>query len=1236
MTLSPEHRTPTTDHQTPSTVVGRLIRFCLENKLIVGLLVLFFVVCGIVVAPFDFDLGWFPRKPVPVDAIPDYSENQQIVFTDWPGHSPQDVQDRITLPLTSTLLGTDGVKSIRASSMFGFSSIYVIFKEGVDLDTARNRLNSKLQSLPRDMPDGVQPKLGPEATPVGQIFWYTLEGRDEDGKPTPGVWALHELRTIQDWYLRFDLLAAKDAEGDKPIAEVASVGGHTREYQVDVKPVALREHGVTLDQVFRAIKRSNIDVGARTMEINNVEYFVRGLGYVKSVEDIENSVVAVEDNVPLYVKDVAHVTLGPAPRRGALDKEGAEAVGGVVVVRYGANPLSAIKAVKDKLSTLGRRVDEPDGPFWLLHDQVRDLPGGGKSRVAVVPFYDRTGLIYETLDTLREALALEVLVTIIVVLVMVRHVRSSLLIAATLPLAILMCFIAMKVFGVDANIVALSGIAIAIGTIVDMGIVMCENIVRRLGEAGPDERRGEVIFRAASEVGGAVLTAVATTIVGFLPVFFMRGDAGKLFRPLAFTKTFVLLASIIVALTVIPVGARLLLRKRRPRPKRGAGGWASWIPILILVLIAAVLLTRYWMPLGPESNSILNFLFIVAMIGGLLAFFGVYRWLYPHLLRWCLAYKLAFLCVPGLLVLLGLTIWLGFDTIFGPVPKAAKSDGRTTFREGVSKKFPGLGREFMPPLDEGSFLYMPSTMPHASFGTSLRILKQLDMAIKSVPEVDLVVGKIGRAESPLDPAPVQMVETVITYKPEYGTNAKGERVRQWRDSVRSPDDIWKEIEKAAAMPGVTGAPKLQPIRTRIVMLQSGMRAKMGVKVFGPSLEAIQGAALRIERALRDVPSVNPATVSADRLIGKPYLEITPDRAVAGARYGLTVKDIQDVIEVAIGGKPITTTVEGRESYAVRARYPRERRELEELGKVLVATPSGAQVPLVQLTNLDDLDAVYRSGPVSIKSEDTYLVGYVTFGTQPGEPEVDAVEECRRILGEKIAAGELVLPEGVRYEFAGTYESQVRARRTLAWLLPLALFVIFIILYLQFRRVPTTLIVFSAIAVAWAGGFLLIWLYNQPGFLNVTLFDVNLRELFQMPAVDAEGALVSTVKLSVAVWVGFLALFGIASDDGVVMTTYLNQAFERRRPGSLDEIRDAVIAAAERRIRPCLMTSATTILALLPVLTSTGRGADVMVPMAIPSFGGMLVVLVSTLMTPVLYSWLEERRAASAQAAPGGP
>ena len=1220
-------------------ILGSIIRFCLENKLVVSLFVLFSVVWGISVAPFDWEAP-IPRSPVPVDAIPDIGENQQIVFTKWSGRSPQDVEDQITYPLTVSLLGVPGVKTIRSYSYFGYSSIYVIFKEDVDFYWSRSRILEKLSSLPPGtLPPSISPALGPDATALGQVYWYTIEGRDKNGKPTGG-WDLDEIRSVQDWNVRYAL------QGVDGVSEVASVGGFVKEYQVDVDPDAMRAYGVKLSDVIAAVKSSNIDVGARTIEVNNVEYVIRGLGFIKELSDLENTVVKASKDrkIPVYVKNIAKVSLGPALRRGALDKDGAEVVGGVVVVRYADNPLAAIKRLKEKINEISPGLPE------------KTLSDGSVSKLTIVPFYDRTGLIYETLGTLNSALAEEILVTIIVVVVMLLNLGSSLLISGLLPLAVLICFIFMKLFSVDANIVALSGIAIAIGTMVDMGIVLCQNILAHLKNKPEDKSSLETIYEASTEVAGAVLTAVLTTIVSFLPVFAMEAAEGKLFKPLAFTKTFALLAAIIVALTIIPPAAHLIFKKRvyGEKIKRlsyylqiALGIFALfWLRVFglaiialgvfwllqnkfadkierlrfknippetfvvtgIILLMVLYYLTSSWMPFGVDSSLLINLLFTGLLIAGALYLFKLFERSYPRILKWCLANKRRFLAAPAAIVLAGVLIWSQ------------------------------MGKEFMPSLDEGSFLYMPTTMPHASIGESLDQLKKLDMAVSQIPEVEMVVGKLGRADTPLDPAPISMYENVINYKSEYITDKdgrvlrfkhdwwKGEFLRdkdgelipdtggkpfrQWRDHIRSPDDIWKEISKAAKIPGVTAAPKLQPIAARLVMLQSGMRAPMGIKVKGPTLEAIEEVGLKLEKYLKEVPSVEPATVIADRIVGKPYLEIHIDRLEI-ARYGLSIQMVQDAIEVAVGGKPLTSTVEGRERYPVRIRYPRElRSSIGDLEKILIPTPTGQQIPLGELAEIK----FTRQAQV-IKSEDTFLVGYVVFDMKKGFAEVDVVEEAQDYINEKVKSGELKLPSGVSYAFAGSYENQIRSEKTLSVVIPLALFVIFLLLYFQFRSTVVTLLVFSGVLVAWSGGFILLWLYGQDWFFNISLFGVNLRELFQM----------QPYNLSVAVWVGFLALFGIATDDGVLISTYIGQSLEKNKPGTTLEIREAILEAGKRRVRPALMTTATTLLALLPVLTSKGRGADIMVPMAIPSFGGMLIALLTIFVVPVLYCAWEERR-----------
>lgn len=1280
----------------PKSFLDRIILFCLKNKLVVTLLVLAILLWGIIVAPFDWNLGGIPRDQVPVDAIPDIGENQQIVFTKWMGRSPQDVEDQVSYPLTVSLLGVPGVKTVRSYSMFGFSSIYVIFKDNTDFYWSRSRILEKLNSLSAaTLPEGVQPTLGPDATALGQVYWYTLEGRDEKGNVSGG-WDLQELRTIQDWYVRYSLLSADG------ISEVASVGGFVREYQIDVDPDALRANNVSLEQVFMAVKMSNLDVGARTIEINKVEYMIRGLGFIKNLADIENSVVKVNANIPIYIKNIAKVTMGPALRRGALDKEGTEAVGGVVVVRYGDNPLAAIKNLKKKIAEIS-----PGLPKKTLAD-------GTVSQVKIVPFYDRTGLINETLETLNTALTEEILVTIIVVLIMLLNLRSSVLISGLLPLAVLMTFIAMRYFGVDANIVALSGIAIAIGTMVDMGIVIVENIVKHLDQTDPGENRLTVIYRATSEVGSAVITAVSTTIVSFLPVFTMVAAEGKLFKPLAFTKTFALIASIFITITIIPPYAQLLfsgkIKKGLTRRILSAllmiAGILSlfmiawWFGLILIAVgvfqlwqirlsekprkkitlivnyaaafIIAVILTKHWLPLGPEKGVVLNLIFVAALIGGILAFFNFFQRVYGRLLTWFLRHKTIFFSAIMVILFFGLLSWLGFNTIFSWLPGLVKKSSPISY---VSHKFPGLGKEFMPPLDEGAFLYMPTTMPHASIGEVLDVIKKQDMAFANIPEIDSAVGKLGRADTPLDPAPVSMIETVINYKPQYLVDNKGRRIRfrfsidetdffrdeagrelpgpdgtpytvrgkfhrdkhgmlipensgypfrLWRPEldpalnpgrkrwagIHSANEIWAEIVAAGKIPGSTSAPRLQPIAARIVMLQSGMRAPMGIKIKGPDLETIEKVGMEIEKLLKDVPAIEPSAVIADRIIGKPYLEIEINRE-AIARYGIMLRKVQEVIEVAIGGMNVTTTVEGRERYPVRVRYPRELRgNLETLAKIYVSSPGGQQIPLTQLAKIN-----YVRGPQVIKSEDTFLVGYVLFDMKPGRAEVEVVEAGAKYLQQKIESGELVIPAGVSYTFAGSYENQVRSEKKLMIVLPLALFIIFLILYFQFGRVSTTFLVFFGIAVAWSGGFIMIWLYGQPWFLDFSIFGVHLQNLFQ----------IHPINLSVAVWVGFLALFGIASDDGVIIATYLDQVFAREKPKTVAEVREATVRAGLRRVRPAVMTIGTTILALLPVLTSTGRGADIMVPMAIPTFGGMFFALITVFTVPVSYCWLKERQ-----------
>lgn len=1257
--------------------MNRLIEFFLHNRLITVLLLLTIILAGIAVAPFEWEIPWIPRDPVPVDAIPDLGENQQIVFTKWEGRSPQDVEDQITYPLTTALLGIPGVKTIRSSSMFGFSSIYVIFEEGVDFYWARTRILEKLNSLPPGtLPPGVAPTLGPDATALGQIFWYTLEGRDPETGEFVGGWDLHELRTLQDFYIRYALMSV---EG---VSEVASIGGYVKEYQIELKPEVIQHARVSLQDIIRAVRQSNIDVGASTVEINNVEYFVRGLGYIRSIEDIESAVIRVENGTPLTIRDVAFVTIGPAERRGILDKGGVEAVGGVVVMRYGENPLAVIQRVKEKIKEL-----QPGLP-------KRVLPDGRVSQVHIVPFYDRTQLIHESLATLNIALEHELLISIIVVLIMLFNLRASIVISATLPVAILMVFIFMKLGNVDANIVALTGIAIAIGTMVDVGIIMTENIYKHIEEARQKRALLATVQDASKEIAPALLTAIGTTVVSFLPVFSLQATEGKLFRPLAFTKTFALIAVAIIALTMVPTFAYWFFGLKISKKSIRAVGYAvlfllgvlgffltpirtsillslasfsgfatlliphRWsetahqrILFFILVLLTAMLLAESWMPLRPENGLLLNAFFVLGIIAIVLLSFRLFMKFYPKILRWILRHKKSFLAIPVALVLIGFTIWLGWAQVFAPIAQLGDSIGiniRTSrLWSWAVHHFPGLQKEFMPSLDEGSFLLMPTTLPHAGITQIQSYLAVLDKAVEQIPEVEVAVGKAGRVESALDPAPLSMYENLIIYKPEYRTDERGRRVRfavdedgnflrdsagnlipdphgeyyrQWRPHIRSNDDIWKEIVERTRFPGLTSAPKLYPIETRLVMLQTGMRAAVGIKIQGPTLEAIEQFGLALEKVLKEVPGIQAETVFADRVIGKPYLEIKIDRQKL-SRYGLNVEEVQRLIEILLGGQPITTTVEGRERYAVRIRYPRDLRlSPEKIAAVPISTPFGQLIPLGQIATI-----AFRKGPQVIKSEDTFLTSYVVFDHDPSISVIEAVERAQRFIESKIATGELTVPAGVTYRFSGTYENQVRAQRRLSIVIPITLAIVFLLLYFQFRSVITALLVFSGIAVAWAGGFLMLWLYGQPWFLDLSIAGVNMRELFQ----------IHPINLSVAIWVGFIALFGIATDDGVLIATYLDESFRMRRPKSIEEIHQAVIAGGMRRIRPALMTVAVTVLALLPVLSSVGKGSEIMVPMAIPTFGGMTIALLTVFTVPVLYAMVEEYKFRKNQKRGGG-
>ncbi len=1208
---------------------NRLVKFFLDNRLITFLFLITFVVCGIVFAPFNWKTGLFPRDPVPVDAIPDIGENQQIVATEWMGRSPKDIQDQVTYPLTTALLGIPGVQTIRSTSMFGMSFIYIIFKDNVEFYWSRSRILEKLNSLPAGtLPAGVQPSLGPDATALGQIFWYTLEGRDpKTGRPNGG-WNPQELRTIQDFYVKYGL---STAEG---VSEVASVGGFIKEYQVDLNPEALKAFNVSVMDVMNAVRKSNLDIGAETVELNNVEYIIRGLGYVKNLDDLELSVVAVRNNVPVRIKDVAHVSFGPATRRGGLDKAGSEAVGAVVVARYGSNPMDVINNVKDKIKEIDAGLPQ------------KTLPDGSVSKVTIVPFYDRTGLIKETIGTLESALSHEILISIIVIIVLVINLRASLIVAGLLPIGVLMTFILMRLFGVDANIVALSGIAIAIGVMVDIGIVDVENILRHLEMPENKGIRGkkllDVIYQATTEVRAAVVTSIATTIVSFLPVFAMQAAEGKLFRPLAFTKTFALLSAFVLGIVVLPtlvhiffnirfdtkkirkiwngiliaagifflvfwqtwpalalvaIGINNLLDYRWPEKRKE---FPNYINIAITVLVAVYYLSIEWLPLGAHNSVFINFIFVAAIVAVILTALMIMVHFYEPILRWCLINKWKFLLIPAFTLFFGLLVWHGFERIFGFAANGFEKAGWKSFRQttawqGAVNTFPGTGKEFMPSLNEGSFLLMPTSMPHSSIEKNLEYIETLDKRLSAIPEVEIAVGKWGRVNSALDPAPVQMFENTINYRPEYILDENGHRMqfkvdrdgsyflknggkynpekenfrvfpadslipdkngeyfRQWRPQIKKPEDIWNEIVKVTNIPGLTSAPKLQPIETRLVMLSTGMRAPMGLKVYGPDLESIEQGGMLFEQALKDVPSVKASSVFYDRAVGAPYIEIKLNRE-AMARYGMSISDVQEILQVAVGGMTLSSSVEGRERFPMRVRYARELRDNpEDIKRILIPAMNGVQIPLGEIADID-----YTRGAQMIRSENTFLVGYVIFDKQEGKAEVDVVEEAAKILKQKIASGAIKLPAGVSYKFAGNYEHQLRATKRLAIVIPISLMLILLLLYFQFQTVTASFIHFSGVFVAFAGGFIMLWLYGQGWFMNFSVAGINLRDMFQM----------HTINLSVAVWVGFIALFGIATNDGVIMGTYIHQVFEQRHPATVHEVREAVVAAGMKTCTSC--------------------------------------------------------------------
>ncbi|HET7185457.1 MAG TPA: CusA/CzcA family heavy metal efflux RND transporter [Terriglobales bacterium] len=1032
-------------------MIDRIIEFSMKNR---ALIVAVYVVLAIA--------GYWALVRTPIDAIPDLSENQVIVFTDWPGRSPQEIEDQITYPLTVNLQGLAGVKTVRSSSAFGFSMINVIFEDRVDIYFARTRVLERLNLAGSFLPSGVTPMMGPDATGVGQVFWYTVEGPYDSGT----------LHSIQDWFVKYQLNAVPG------VAEVASVGGFVRQYQVDLDPMKMRAYNIALSDVLMAVERSNNNVGAKVVEVNDSEYMVRGLGLINNLSDIDNIVVNAAKGTPVYLRNIARVQLGPEFRRGVLDKNGKEAVGGVVVTRYGTNAQQVIQAVKDKIAEL-----QPG------------LPKG----VRIVPFYDRSILINHAVDTLRHALIEEIILVTLAHIVFLWHFRSILVVTLPLPLAVLMSFLFMRGADISSNIMSLGGIAIAIGVLVDAGIVMTENVIRQAEKY--DEEHGnyrehiwEITLNAAKLVGRPIFFAMVIIILAFVPVFALTGMEGKMFHPLAFTKTFAMLGSTVLAVTLVPVLCTFLIRGKLHR---------------------------------EDDNPIMR---------GLRVF-------YQPVLRWALRHRLA-------------TIGIAAALFTGAIYTA------TT-----------IGSEFMPPLDEETALFMPITDPRISLTKATEIMRQQDRIIAADPAVEMVVGKIGRAETATDPAPINMAESTVVFKPK----------DQWPAGT-TKDAIMQRLDEKLRIPGVSNI-WTQPIRNRIDMLSTGVRTQVGVKVFGPDIRVIEQKSQEIEQVLRKVPGA--ADLYAEQITGAPYLEIKVDRPKA-ARYGINVQDAEDVIETAIGGKNLTTTIEGRQRFPLRVRYARDfRQDIEGLREVLVAGKNGVQVPLGQVSSMSMV-----MGPSMISSENGLLRGTVLMNVR-GRDVGGFVAEAKNAVTRQVQ-----MPAGYYVDWSGQFENQISAKKRLEIVIPVVIGIIFFLLWRTYHSAKEAAHVLLAVPFALTGG---VFLVKALGY-----------------------------NFSVAVWVGFIALFGTAVQTGVVMVIYLEEAVAKRIAvdGKLtrEGLHAAVMEGALLRLRPKVMTVATVVAGLLPLLWSTRTGAEFMKPLAAPVLGGMVSSLLHVLIvTPVIFTWLRERQ-----------
>lgn len=1065
-------------------MIEKLIEICLKNRFLVISVFVLILIWGI-----------FSFRNTPIDAIPDIGDLQVIVYADWPGRSPRDIEDQVLYPLTTKMMGTPGVKTIRSSSAFGFGLVNLIFKEGVDFYWARTRVLERLNFATADLPADARVTLGPDVTAVGQVFWYTLENgyycsaHPQESYAQPGkcpldgrqlihsTFDLGELRSIQDWYVRYQLNAVSG------VSEVASVGGYVKQYQIDLDPYRMVHYGVPIMKVIDAVRRSNIDVGAKVFEEGGVEFIIRGVGFISKVEDIEGIAVAERDGVPVYLRDIGAVTIGPDFRRGALDRAGTEVTGGVVVMRHGQNPLRVIQGIKEKIGEL-----------------EIGLPSG----VRLVPFYDRTNLIRRVTNTLRDALIQEILITIFVIVIFLFHFFGGMIISAVLPLGVLISFILMRIFNIDANIMSLGGIAIAIGVMVDAGSVLVENIYRRMAEAQQrgrlrSDERLEICIDGAKQVGRPVFFALLTTIIGFIPVFVLTGQAGRLFRPLAYTKTFAMVGAALIAVCLLPTLAYYLIRGR-------------------LRL--------------PDENIISR----------------VLRRLYYPVIRWSLGHK-HIIVISFLIFLI-----VGLGTSFF------------------------IKQEFMPPLNEGDLLFMPVLLPGASLTQVMEIMRKQDIIIKDEfpDEVEWVVGKLGRAETSTDPAPVTMIETIIHLKPE----------NQWRKGM-TRDQLIRAIQEKTRIPGVSPI-MTQPIRNRIDMLATGIQTPVGIKVFGPEPEQIEQIAKELEAIVGQVKGA--ASVYAERIGNRPYFEIEIDRNQI-ARYGINLGTVQDIIAMAVGGMNITQTIEGRERYPVRVRYMRDFRDSPEaLADIFIPTSSGAQVPLGLLVHFKK-----TRGPAMIQAENTmpYFRVFINVD-QEVTGLIDFVRNARHTVDDRIASGNLQIPSGYYITWSGQFESEVEARNRLAIVLPICLAIILLLLYMAFKDLALVLIVAVGLPFSLVGGIIPLFLL---GF-----------------------------KFSTAVWVGFIALFGVATDNAVVLLTVFKSKFDEKKPLSTDEVRELVIAGGLLRVRPILMTVLTTVLALLPIMFFTSAGSEVIKPMASPIIGGLIsATFANLILVPIVYSWIRERK-----------